>query len=84
MLNVIALVQREIDNINQKITISNRLLIQIAYLLVILDLVNPGQIDHTNQTITFSVITLHYSNIIVNDECKFLSKIKDITLRTKN
>jgi hypothetical protein len=57
-LNVITLGQRESDNINRMITISDRLLIQSACLLVIWDLLNLGQFDHINRMITLSVITL--------------------------
>jgi hypothetical protein len=57
-LNVITLGQRESDNINRMITISNRLLKQKAFLLFIWDLLNLGQFDHINRTITISVITL--------------------------
>jgi hypothetical protein len=47
-LNVITLGQRESDNINRMITISNRLLKQKAFLLVIWDLLNLGQFDRIN------------------------------------
>ncbi len=57
-LNVITLGQRESDNINRMITISNCLLKQKAFLLFIWDLLNLGQFDHINQKITISVITL--------------------------
>ncbi len=45
---MITLGQREIDNINRMITISDRLLIQSACLWVIWDLLNLGQFDHIN------------------------------------
>ncbi len=61
-LNVITLGQRESDNNNQMITISNCLLIQSTLLLVIWDSANLGQSDNINWMITFSVITLNCSN----------------------
>jgi hypothetical protein len=57
-LNVITLGQRESENINRMITISDCLLIQSDCLLVILDLINLGKFDHINRVITLSVITL--------------------------
>jgi hypothetical protein len=63
-LNLITLGQRESDDINRMITISDLPLIKSTYLLVMLDLVNLRQFDHINIMITLSVITLsglHYT-----------------------
>ena len=57
-LNVITLGQRESDNINRMITISNCRLIQSTNFLFFGELVNLGQFDHSNQMITLSVITI--------------------------
>ncbi len=57
-LDVSTLGQRESDNINQMITISDCPLIQKGCLLVIWDLLNLGQFDHINRMIILSVITL--------------------------
>jgi hypothetical protein len=75
-LNVITLGQRESDNINRMITISNRLLKHKALLLFIWDLLNLGQFDHINRTITISVITLSGLN------CTFRGKLlSGVTVR---
>jgi hypothetical protein len=73
-LNVITLGQRESDNINRMITISDRLLIQSACLLVIWDLLNLRHFDHINRMITLSVITLsglHCNLLLTVDTFKY-------------
>ena len=70
-LNVITLGQRESDNINRMITISDCLLIKSACLLVIWDLLNLRQFDHINRMITLSVITLSGLHCITNPKVTF-------------
>jgi hypothetical protein len=54
LLNVIALGERESDNTNRIMIISDPLLIQSACSLVIWDLLNQGQFDPINQMKTIS------------------------------
>ncbi len=57
-LDVITLGQRESDNINQMITISDCHLLQNSSSLIIWDSVNLGLFDHINRMLTLLVITL--------------------------
>jgi hypothetical protein len=67
--NVITLGQRESDDINQMITKCNCLLIQSTYyFMVIWDLVNLEQFDHSNWMITLSVILASSHGLVVKED----------------